>query len=112
MRRFAPLALVAALALPTGCFVFDEIDKGQKIMEKHSGRGAHHASEDEAPAPEAGEDEGPGLIARVKAFWEEARAEDEPERSADDSIITCELSDGGTTFTYESDCLSRGGEIR
>src|SRR5262245_60995060 len=112
MRLVAPLGLVAALALSTGCFVFDEIDKGQKIMDKHSGRGAKHAAADAEPAAEEAEEEAPGLIARIQGFWEEARAEEEPERSADDSIITCEFSGGGTTFTYESDCLSRGGEIR
>ena len=111
MRLLAPLALAAALALPTGCFVLDEIDKGQKIMDQHSGRGAKHAPE---PAPEAAadSDEAPGVIARIQAFWEESRAEEAPERSPDDEIITCELHGGATTFTYESDCLSRGGEIR
>ena len=113
MRLLAPLALAAALALATGCFVFDEIDKGKQIMDQHSGRTKHVPQAAAAPeeADEA-EDESPGLLARMKAFWEESRAEDEPERSADDGIITCELSDGGTTFTYESDCLSRGGQVR
>ena len=111
MRRLAPLALAAALALSTGCFVFDEIDKGQAIMKQHSGRGAHPAPADsDAPAAEE-EEEAPGLLARVQAFWEESRREAEPERSPDDEIITCELDDA-TTFTYESDCLSRGGQIR
>jgi len=112
MRRLAPLALAATLALATGCFVFDEIDKGQEIMKKHGGHAAHPApAAADAPEAEDAEDEAPGLLARVQAFWEESRREAEPERSPDDGIITCELGDD-TTFTYESDCLSRGGQIR
>ena len=112
MRPLAPLALAALLALSTGCFVFDEIDKGQKIMEQHSGRGAHPPADAEPAVDEgSGEDEGQGLLARLQAFWEERRAGSEPERSPDDEIVTCELG-GDTTFTYESDCLSRGGRIR
>jgi len=112
MRRVALLGLVAALGLSTGCFVFDEIDKGQQIMKQHSGRHPEpeHAESDAAEA-EAAADEGPGLLARIQAYWDEKRAPRAPERSEDDDIVTCELGDG-TTFTYHSDCLSRGGRIR
>ena len=63
----------------------------------------------DAEAPEA--EEGPGLLARIQAFWDERREGAEPERSPDDEIVTCDLG-GDTTFTYHSDCLSRGGRIR
>src|SRR5262245_52607067 len=113
MRLLAPLALVAALGLSTGCFVFDEIDKGQQIMKQHSGHRAAPAPAESAAADEGAEaaDEGPGLLARIQAFWTRSREDAEPERSPDDGIVTCEVS-GDTTFTYESDCLSRGGRIR
>ena len=112
MRHLAPLALVAALALSTGCFVFDEIDKGQQIMKQHGGHHAAPAPAESAAADEGAEpDEGPGLLARIQAFWSKSREDAAPERSPDDGIVTCEVS-GDTTFTYESDCLSRGGRIR
>jgi hypothetical protein len=112
MSRLAPLALAAALALSTGCFVFDEIDKGQEIMKQHSGSRAKPASADaDTAAAEEADEDAPGVFARIQAFWEKSREETEPERSPDDEIITCELGDD-TTFTYESDCLSRGGRIR
>jgi hypothetical protein len=112
MRRLALIGLATALGLSTGCFVFDEIDKGQAIMKQHSGRHPEreHAESDAAEAEEAA-DEGPGLLARVKAYWDEKRSPSEPERSDDDHIVTCELGDD-TTLTYHSDCLSRGGRIR
>ena len=112
MRRLAPLALVAALGLSTGCFVFDEIDKGQQIMKQHSGHRPTPAPAESPSADDGGDaEEGPGLLARIQAFWSRSREGAEPERSADDAIVTCEVG-GDTTFTYESDCLSRGGRIR
>ena len=112
MRRLGPFALVAALGLSTGCFVFDEIDKGQQIMKQHSGHAAERkAAESAEEAAPVEEDEGPGLLARIQAFWEQRNEESAPERSPDDEIVTCDLG-GDTTFTYQSDCLSRGGRIR
>ena len=113
MRRLGPLALAAALGLSTGCFVFDEIDKGQQIMKQHSGHHPERQAPDSAPegAEPAQEDEGPGLLARIQAFWDQRHEKAEPERSPDDAIVTCDLG-GDTTFTYQSDCLSRGGRIR
>ena len=108
--RLATLALLALLGLAPGCFVFDEIDKGQELMKQHRPPAAEPASAEQTGAAQD-EDEGPGLIARLRAFWDEKTAPREPERSADDSIVTCELSDG-STLTYESDCLSRGGRVR
>ena len=110
MRRRTPLALAALLGLSTGCFVFDEIDKGQKIMKQYGGQ-TPHAQAAPAETAEPQEEEGPGLLARLEAFWEKKREAPEPERSADDGIVTCQLA-GSTTFTYQSDCLSRGGRIR
>ena len=110
MLRSSAIALSLALALCTGCFVFDEIDQGREEMRRHSGRQAHRAAAAEPEAPEE-EDEGPGLIARVQAFFEEKTEDSAPERSPDDEIITCDLGES-LTFTYESDCLARGGTPR
>jgi hypothetical protein len=112
MRLLAPLALAAALGLSTGCYVFDELDNGQKILKQYGGQTPH--AQPAAPAAEPAEepkDEGPGLLARLEAFWEKKREAPEPQRSPDDGIVTCRLG-GETTFTYRSDCLSRGGQIR
>jgi len=100
------VALALALALCTGCFIFDEIDQGREEMKRYSGRPGHRAAA-EPEAPEE-EEEGPGLIARVQQFFQEKTEGSGPERPADDEIITCDLQDG-ITFTYESDCLARGG---
>ena len=110
MARVKIAALGLALCLCTGCFVFDEIDQARESMKKHSGQFAHVEKQAE-PAPEADEtDEGPGLLARVQQLIQDYREPDDPARAPDDEIVRCELEDG-LTFTYESDCLSRGGSI-
>ena len=110
MTRAAVVGLGLALCLCTGCFVFDEIDQGRAIMKKHSGQnpGAKRAPEPEAEPEEA--DEGTGLLARVQQLIQDYREPDDPERSPDDDVVSCELEDG-VTFTHESDCLSRGGVV-
>ena len=110
MTRAAAVSLALVLCLCTGCFVFDEIDQGRAIMKKHSGQNPKVEREPE-PAPEAEQDgEGTGLLARVQQLVQDYREPDEPERSPDDGIVSCELEDG-VTFTHESDCLSRGGRV-
>jgi len=110
MVRRTAIALAFALALCTGCFVFDEIDQGREEMKRHSGHGRRPPVA-EAEAPEEEEEEGPGLIARVQAFFQEKTESSGPERDPDDGIVTCDLGDG-LTFTHESDCLARGGTPR
>lgn len=105
--------LLPALALATGCYAFDEIDQGRAYMKKHGAglrpdRVAAPAHEAEPSDDEAEEDASPGLLARAKAFWDEHTQPGPVERPEDDGIVRCDLV-GATTFTYESDCLSRGG---
>jgi hypothetical protein len=110
MARFTVASLALALWLCTGCFVFDEIDSGREMMNKHSGRGTKGAS-GSTRTPEAEPDEeGPGLLARVQQFFAERREPSAPRRDPNDAIVSCELEDG-VTFTYASDCLSRGGSV-
>jgi hypothetical protein len=111
MRRIALVPLLAALAFATGCFALDEVDRGRASMKKHAG--GYRSEGVPAPTAEAASDDGaddetPGLVARAQAWWEAWRAEPPAQRPADDEIVRCDLEDG-VTFTYESDCLSRGG---
>jgi hypothetical protein len=110
VTRAAAIALGLALCLCTGCFVFDEIDQGRKLMKKHSGQNPHVVQQPDAAAEPDESDEGPGLLARVQQLIQDYREPDDPERPADDEIVRCELAHG-LTFTHESDCLSRGGAV-
>ena len=111
MARIAVAGLSVALWLCTGCFVFDEIDQGRKILDKHAGHTRPGApAQEEAPAPEPAPEQGPSLFARAQAFLAEHWQREAPEGGGDTSIVSCELEDG-TTFTRESVCLSQGGRV-
>jgi len=110
MTRAAVVGLGLALCLCTGCFVFDEIDQGREMMKKHSGQNPGAVKKPEPEAEPDPSDAGIGLLARVQQWIQDYREPAAPVRSADDQIVSCELPDGHT-FTYESDCLSRGGAV-
>src|SRR5262245_52869599 len=106
MVRMAVAVLLLALGFCTGCFVFDEIDQGRETMRAHSAGSSARGSPADVEVEEPEEDEGPGLIARVQQFIQDRRNPGPPERDPNDEIVTCDLQDGGLTFTHESDCLA------
>lgn len=112
MRRLLPLLLV--LVLCQGCFVFDELDKGEAIMDAHSPNRNKHAS-DEAPPPPASQDDDEGSLLTdlkdgVVGLWTEASEPKPPERDPDDVPVACAVS-GQTVFVRKTDCIVRGGRI-
>ncbi len=114
MRRWL-LPILIAFAT-SGCFVFDELEKGQEIMDAHSPN--RQAEEAEAPAPEprarrGAKDEGvvAGLLASAKGWWQDTTEPKPMERDPDDVPVSCELG-GSTQFMRKSDCLVRGGRVR
>jgi hypothetical protein len=118
MARVRTAILAAAVGLCTGCFVFDEIDQGRKIMERHGGQSPGARPRAAAAAPATPAEAEPGLLAgaqellaRPLALVREWREGSAPERDPSDVVVTCEL-EGASTFTHASDCRSRGGRIR
>lgn len=111
MRRLLPLLLIACLS--QGCFVLDELDKGQALMDQHSGT-ARKAKEKEKAAAEAAalesHDEELGVVAKLQDWWKRRNEPKPVERPESDGIVRC-ATDGRTQFTYESDCLARGGSV-
>ena len=74
MRRAASIAIPALLTLAStplaGCFVFEELEKGEKIMEQHTPVDAKSKKADaEAAEAEEGESAGP-------SWWSQARSLD------------------------------------
>ena len=107
------VALVLACCVCQGCFAFDEIDKGQKILKKHSPR-VREAQQAQAAAPAATKKEEEGWLDRagqlaggVKQWWA-GRSDRTPERDPDDVPVPCEI-DGRMQFMRKSDCAIRGG---
>jgi len=95
IRRIALLVLCMCM---TGCFVFDELDAGEKIMEQNAA-----AKPAPAPAqPAAAHQTGSGWWANAKSL------RDAPADSGNDPAVACEIG-GSTRFMHKSDCLSQGG---
>lgn len=108
--RLAALALVASLG--SGCFVFDELDKGNKILDEHSptrNAAAKKKQEEAAKAAAPAKAEDPN--APKKSWWERARtisAADKPQ--SDDPHVRCQLR-GKERYMTQSDCLTQGGKL-
>lgn len=119
MRRALPIVTAAALAVAvtplTGCFVFDELEAGEKIMDSHSPHRNKKKSEaEEAATSGTGEEESKPT---GQAWWSQARslnsgpADDEDADAGDPSaVVRCELA-GATRFMRRGDCLSQGGRL-
>lgn len=111
MGRLLATALVAWVC--QGCFVFEELDKGQAIMDQHSGRKAREEKAAAKPGLRAARrvgKEDPNWIAtwteKVEGWWQDGPPEPDP----DDIVVRCGLGER-TWFTRKSDCLVRGGRI-
>jgi hypothetical protein len=118
MRRWSAIVcLIAAAGLATGCFVIDEIEAGQEIMDQHRPGGAKAEAEEEAAPPS--EEGSPGLVAKVKDWWAGLGADSggSPQRDSgppphpDDVLGTCDLG-GSLTFMRKFDCQRKGGEFK
>lgn len=106
MFRVVPLILLC-FAL-SGCFVLDELESGQEIMEKNSpkdAKKAETAAEDENKPPS-----GSQWWSSAKTI--ERRADDENADPGDPKkLVSCRVS-GATRFMRRGDCLSQGGTPR
>ncbi len=113
MRSAALLA--ALLLLVPGCFVFEELDAGRKLMEQHSPKTAKKKPEPAkagASNPSGAGDDG-GLLAQLRGWLAErsARAGSErPQHDPDDVPVRCRIG-SRTHFVRKSDCQLRGGLI-
>ena len=100
------LGLGSALLL-CGCFVLDELDAGEKIMDSHS---PTRSAEAEAPAAPAADGEAAGPPTG-QAWWSKSRSlgeRVEAEPGDPKAPIRCRIA-GGTRFMRRGDCLSQGG---
>ena len=111
--RLIALALVTVLGL--GCFVFDELDAAEKLLdspsfadEKTNKPGAPRQP-DPAQQPEAAPAKRFADRPSLGEWWKKTRSLTAGEVS--DEVVKCEL--GGTTqFMRRPDCLARGGTPR
>jgi hypothetical protein len=93
------IALLLHALLLQGCFVFDELDKSDKLMRKTSASAQKQAGAAKSNANSQTAEKAP-------SWWEGATTFAPGE--GDESIVGCQLS-GSIQFMRESDCLTRGG---
>ncbi len=115
MRDLLALSLVCFCLSGTGCFVFEEIDKGQEEMRKHSPAAKNDPAE-QAKTEQGGggllsfaalRKRGAGAIGDLSGRVEKAL---QPAPDPDNVVVSCQI-DGRTEFTRKFDCQSRGGRV-
>jgi hypothetical protein len=94
------IALLIACVFATGCFVFDELDKGKKFLDQHSPKKPAAAAAAEKPGPQ--KKTGAGWWANAKSL--SGPAEDDGKNP----VIACAVGKA-TSFMHKNDCLSQGG---
>jgi hypothetical protein len=99
------LVLIVALTLCGGCFVLDEIDAGQKEMDRYGGRNKAKAGEAAAKSEEE-----PSPAQRARAWWDKARTITPGSDDAKSDIVSCKLG-GATRFMSQIDCQNSGGRV-
>jgi hypothetical protein len=107
-RRLLAFAATALLAPPlSGCFVIDEIDKGQKFLDDHSPKAKKKVeTDDEKAAPVAGKK---GAIdAYFRAEEEDGTTKSFAPGEVSEGIVACKLA-GSTQFMKRENCSARGG---
>jgi hypothetical protein len=93
------LLLLVICLFASGCFVFDELDAGNKILDQISPKKAEPAPAEKAPAPQAG-----------SGWWANAKTlSGPPSDPGNDPAVACTVG-GSTRFMRKSDCLSQGGK--
>jgi hypothetical protein len=105
--RLVAVVLTAWLGL--GCFVLDELDAAEDLMEKPSfaekQKKQPAAKEQPRPAAEKAQPNRPS----VRDWWKKTRSLTSGEVSSE--FVSCELN-GATQFMHRPDCLARGGTPR
>jgi hypothetical protein len=104
-RRFAIAALLALSASLSGCWVIEEIDKGQKWMDDHSDK-SKKKPEEAAPATAVAK---PGALdAYFRQQDEEGTTKSFTPGQMSEGIVACKLG-RSTQFMKKEDCAARGG---
>ena len=104
------LAVIAVSLLCFGCFALDEIDAGQKEMDRYTAKGKSGDAASDAKSPGKAEGEPASPEERKKQWWSSARTFSPREDDAKSDIVRCKV--GGTVrFTSQADCTNSGGRV-
>ncbi len=120
MRRV--LAILACSLWLSGCFIFEEIRKGDALIEQHSvgwrdKKNRMQEAEKEVAKTELethsrkASDGGPGVKDKFSEWWRDTVAEEPVTADPSDKLVSCEIQ-GKMQFLRKSDCELRRGRMR
>lgn len=98
------LVVILAAASCWGCFALDEIDAGQKEMDRYNTK-----NKISSEAPAKGKPE-PSPKERMRQWWDSARTFSPRADDAKSDVVSCKLG-GAVRFMSQSDCRNSGGQI-
>lgn len=111
LRLALLMTVLLSLSGATGCFVIDEIDKGQAQMKKNS---PEHQKVDRVEKDESGgislaalRERSAGALQDISGKVEDVLAA-EPDPA--NVVVNCAI-EGRTEFTRKFDCQTRGGQV-
>ena len=93
------IVLLLACVFASGCFVFDELDKGEKILEEMSPT---------KPAAAPAEQRSRGAGGRRAGGRTRSRSSGRPTGEGENPVVSCTIGKA-TKFMRRGDCLSQGG---
>ena len=100
------LAVLAASLVFCGCFVFDEIDAGQKEMDRYD----KNKTTSETAEPGKAKSETASPQERAKQWWNSARTFAPREDDAKSNVVSCKLG-GKVRYMSQTDCQNSGGRV-
>jgi hypothetical protein len=111
--RILAVALVAFLG--SGCFAFEEIEAGEKLMDKHyaGSRKEPPRRQAEEPAPDAGpvdrlRHRAERTADQLRHWWAKLSLPGAESSEDDDQLVRCTV-EGRTHYARMADCRARGG---
>jgi len=116
---FRLIAILLSSLWLSGCFISEEIKKGDALIEQHSvgwrekKQGMQHAEEEVAKAESEAQgrqvrNTGPGAKDKLSDWWHKTVDEEPVKVDPNDKIISCNIG-GKLQFLRESDCQIRRG---
>ena len=106
----------------SGCFIAEEIRKGDDLIEQHSvgwrekKKGIQKVEEETAEAEaetqsRRARNAGPGVKDKLSDWWHETVDEEPVKSNPDDKLVSCSIG-GSVKFVRQSDCELRRGRVK
>ncbi len=119
---FRLVAILLSSLWLSGCFIAEEIRKGDALIEQHSvgwrekKERVQQADEEAAKAEAEAQSQqakntGPGVKSKLSDWWRETVDEEPVQADPNDKIVSCKIG-GKLQFLRESDCQLRRGRAK